>query len=203
MKNRLSLHLKHDPALEFVAEHIRSVQLCTPLLLHYKHWPVLTWLPCLSNSITLKSSVLLLSKVGFCLWARGRDSGCWVCWSWKRKGEAGRRWCVGTCSYCENHQSDITTFPPEKGRCWNDSGCPGFFGSHWHVVDTENITMILFTRINSHHRDKWTLPDINFVYMNTSIPPLLQIWQYSEFGSCKQQILKYIFFQMKHFLIKI
>lgn len=118
------------------------------LMLYYKHSHSVTVLIKLSNT---QSSVLLLSEVGLCLWARGRDSGCWVRWSVKEKGW-GREEMVWarTCSFCENHKSDITTFPPEKRK---DTGCPGFFGSHFHAVDTENILMTLFTRINRNHRD--------------------------------------------------
>ncbi len=75
--------------------------------------PVLlqTWLAC-SHSVTMlinlnktQSSVLLLSEGGLCLWATGRDSGCWVCWTVKEEGW-GREEMVRApaCSFCENQQ---------------------------------------------------------------------------------------------------
>lgn len=92
MKNRLLLHLKHDPALELAADPIRSVPLCSPP-------PALPQTLSCSHSGTVliklsntQSSVLLLIKWECVYEPEGERLGAEFVGLSKRKGEAGRRW---------------------------------------------------------------------------------------------------------------
>lgn len=138
LNEKLSLftHKTPDFAMESITYQIKSEPRCIPpQTLACSHCN--TVLIKLNNT---RSSVLLLSKVGLCLWGKSRDSG-------SSDGEKG--W----------GREEILWEPPQwhhyfPTRKEKEAERPGFFfGSHYHAVETKKITMILFTRVNGNHRD--------------------------------------------------
>lgn len=133
MRNRLPLHLQHNLALQLVwrsDHHPCAVLSCFSINI------VLTWLPCLSNSIILSHQSCCWVKCDSVYEPEGETVD--FLGVWKRKGEAGTRCSVQALVHIVR-TTRVTSLLSHQLR---ESSCCEMLVSLAAAVDTGNITFV-------------------------------------------------------------